>query len=145
MEQFQEQVKTLLTLIGLNELSLDFDEENKRVRIFTNEGEYFEKQLPRLITDLEHLIRLLAKKANIGMVFVDINNYRKERERIIADLAKAAARKVLALKQEIRLPAMNAYERRIIHLELSTHPEVKTESSGEGINRCVIVKPLELI
>lgn len=143
MEVFQEQVKKLLELIGLNDLSVDFDPEGRRVIVFANEGEYFNRQLPGFITDLEHLVRLLAKRAGTGVFYVDVNNYRKERERIIADLAKAAARKVLVLKQEVRLPAMNAYERRLIHVELSMHPQVTTESTGEGSSRCVVVKLLQ--
>ncbi|PIT92722.1 MAG: hypothetical protein COU08_00980 [Candidatus Harrisonbacteria bacterium CG10_big_fil_rev_8_21_14_0_10_42_17] len=142
MERFQEQIKKLVNLVGLNDASVDVDEEAKKIKIFTNEGEYFEKQLPRLITDFEHLIRLIGKKNDVGLFYIDINNYRKERERIITDLARAAARKVLIHKEQIKLPAMNAYERRLIHLELSTHPEVTTESMGEGPGRGVIVKPL---
>ncbi len=133
-------MKTLIEMIGLNESSIDFDFENRRLSIFVNEGEWFKEWTPRLISDLEHLVKLLAKRADHEGFFVDINNYRKERERLIVELAKAAARKVLTLKAEVRLPAMNAYERRLVHVELSVHPEVKTESVGEGIERCVIVK-----
>ena len=74
------------------------------------------------------------------MYFVDINNYQAERERIIQELAKAAARKVIATKIELPLPAMNAYERRLIHTELATHPDIKTESDGVGRERHVVVK-----
>jgi spoIIIJ-associated protein len=95
-----------------------------------------------MISDLEHLFRLLAKRQNHAGFFVDINNYRKERERIIAELAKAAARKAVMTKSEVRLPAMNAYERRLVHIELSIHPDVRTESEGEGQTRCVIIKPI---
>ncbi len=73
---------------------------------------------------------------------MDINNYRRERERLISELAKAAARKALMNKQEVKLPAMNAYERRIIHLELASRPDVKTESYGEGRERYIVVKPI---
>jgi len=36
---------------------------------------------------------------------------------------------------------MNAYERRIIHMELAINPNVTTESVGEEPNRCLVVKP----
>ncbi|MST04322.1 MAG: hypothetical protein EXS49_02020, partial [Candidatus Pacebacteria bacterium] len=45
-------------------------------------------------------------------------------------------------KSEVRLPAMNAYERRIVHTELAVRPDVKTESSGEGRERCVVIRPI---
>jgi predicted RNA-binding protein Jag len=37
---------------------------------------------------------------------------------------------------------MNSYERRIVHVELAIHPNVKTESVGEGRERYIVIKPL---
>ncbi len=142
-DQFKEQVKKLVEMTGLNEPSVDFDPENRKIIIFANEGDWFKKHLPYVVSDLERLINLLSKKHGIEeTVFVDVNNYRKERENIIVELAKAAARKVQLTKSEVKLPAMNAYERRLVHMELSTRPDVKSESLGEGRDRHVIVKPL---
>jgi len=61
---------------------------------------------------------------------------------LIVELAKAAARKSLAEKKEISLPPMNAYERRIVHLELSSRPDIKTESIGEGRERYIVIRPI---
>lgn len=142
MESLHTQVENLIKKLGLNETAVDIDAEGRKISVFVNEGDWFKDWTPRIIGDLEHLLRLLAKKSDHAGFFVDINNYRKERERIIIELAKAAARKVLIAKTEVRLPAMNAYERRLVHVELAIHPEVKTESIGEGVERCVIVKPI---
>ena len=38
---------------------------------------------------------------------------------------------------------MPADERRIIHLALADHPDVRTESIGEGENRKVVILPRE--
>lgn len=142
-EEFKLKIKTLVELTGLNEPSLDFDSENRRVTVFANEGDWIKKHLPYVVSDLERIINLLAKKHGIEeTVFIDVNNYRKERENIIVELAKAAARKVLLTKEEVRLPAMNGYERRLVHMELATRPDVKSESIGEDPERCVIIKPL---
>ncbi len=142
-EEFQQKIKTLLDLLKLNEPSVDFDTTNHKITVFVNEGEWLKKHLPYLVADFERLANLLAKKQGLEEnIFVDINNYRKERENLIIELAKAAARKVLLTKQEVKLPAMNAYERRLVHMELSTRPDVKSESMGEGPERHVIIKPL---
>lgn len=135
-------IKNFLDLMGLNDPAVNFDSENKKLTVFINEGEWLKKWLPYLVADLEHIVRLLTKKHNQENIFVDINNYRKEREEIILQLAKAAAQKALLNKEEIKLPAMNAYERRLIHLELAARPDVKTESVGERNERCVIIKPI---
>ena len=85
---------------------------------------------------------MVAKKNQKESIFLDINNYRHDREVLIAELAKAAAKKVFTTKQPVSLPAMNSYERRIVHVELALHPEVKTESAGEGKERYVIIMPI---
>ncbi len=142
MEQIKSTIQKILELAGFSDFSIDLDQENRKITIFINEGDWLKEWLPRLVGDLSHLVRVLAKKQNLETIFVDINSYRKERENIITDLAKAAARRAVITKSEVRLPAMNAYERRLVHTELSARPDVKTESQGDGIDRSVIIHPL---
>ena len=86
---------------------------------------------------------MIARKNGTEIIFLDINNYRQERETLIAELSRAAAKKAVATKGEISLPAMNSYERRLVHMALALHPEVKTESAGEGKERYVIIRAIE--
>jgi predicted RNA-binding protein Jag len=141
-EHLTQFARELCEAIGLQEVSVDLEEGSRRLLLFANEGEWFKKMLPYLVSDLNQMFRLISQKHNIEPVFVDVNNYRKERERIIIELAKAAARKAVAEHMSVSLPAMNAYERRLIHTELATRPDVKTESTGEGQSRAVVIKPL---
>lgn len=141
MDHLQEALKKILELVGFSDFTLTPDADNKRIAVFINEGPWLKKMLPRFVTDFDHLAKLIAKKQGMEMVFVDVNNYRRERERIIVELAKAAARKAMLEKSGVDLPAMNAYERRLIHTELATRPDVKTESMGEGRDRHVVVSP----
>ena len=90
---------------------------------------------------LTHLARQIARKADGDQVLVDINDYRKDRESLIIKLARVAARKAVATKERVPLPSMNAYERRIVHTELSMRPDVETESDGEDRERHVVVRP----
>ena len=141
MEKLKEHIGNILHSLGEQGSSYVIDEEGRRLQIF---WEWFtlEDELPKFIADIEHIVNLAAKRVGVGNFIVDINNYRKEREHIIVELAKAAAKKASVQKQAVKLPAMNAYERRLIHVELAIHPDVKTESEGEGRDRCVIIKPL---
>jgi len=142
MEKLQTTAKQMLGLMGFSDVSVDAEPEGRKLRIFINEGEWIKTWVPQLISDLEHLLRMAARKEEGDFIFVDVNNYRKERERLIVEIAKAAARKALITKGAISLPAMNAYERRLVHTELSTRPDVKTESTGMGHSRYVVVKPI---
>lgn len=144
IENVKNIIKQLLEMGGFRDFSIDADIEGKRISIFIHDLN-LKDMLPKIISDFEKIAKLLLKKidpASIENLVLDINNYRKEREHLISELAKAAARKVLLNKQEVKLPAMNAYERRIVHMELASRPDVKTESFGTGPERHIIVKPI---
>ncbi len=85
---------------------------------------------------------LLNKKLKKDFyVALDINDYKKKKIEYIKDLAKAAADQVARTGQPTTLPPMPAYERRLIHAELSLRQDVATESQGEGEERCVVIRP----
>ena len=96
----------------------------------------------RNIKDFEAILRLVIKKqiGDISTIHLDINNYREFKNEALRELAKKAARRARFYKTPVALEAMSAYERRIIHTELAAHPDIKTESTGEGGNRRVVVK-----
>lgn len=73
---------------------------------------------------------------------IDVNNYKRERIKTLKELAKTAAQRVNLTKDSFELPPMSAFERRIIHLELSVHPNIKTESEGKGEDRHIVIKPI---
>lgn len=135
-------MKKIVAFMGLREATVEVDEATRRINILANEDEWFKKFVPDLVRDLKHLVSVMSRKEGEEHYFVDINNYKKEREKLIADLAKAAAQKAVTTKTAVKLPAMNAYERRIVHTELSMRPDIKTESEGDGPDRSVIIKPL---
>ncbi len=141
MNELKEIIQKLLELAGFTDFSVDIEPAGKRITIFIH-GIDLSGFLPKLIWDFEQLFNLMAKRKGLENFVVDLNNYRRERERLLIELAKAAARKALLNKESIDLPAMNAYERRLIHVELASRPDVKTESSGEGKERHVVVKPI---
>lgn len=129
--------------IGFSDFSVQASDDGKRCSVFVNDAPFLNHHIPAFMADLDLVLRLICKKKNLPFVFVDVNNYRKEREEIIIKLAKAAARKALAERSEVPLPPMNAYERMIVHTELALHPELKTESFGEGPNRHVVIRPFQ--
>ena len=94
------------------------------------------------IDAFEVVLRLILKKQLGGAppLRLDINNYRSLKGESLKELAKKAARRARFYKQPVVLEAMSAYDRRIIHTELATHPDIKTESTGEGKQRRVVVK-----
>lgn len=143
MDNWEDLTKKLIGLIGFQDYRVEIKPEEKRGSLFIYDGgNFLKEQLPSMVESLNHLLQMIAKKNGAEIIFLDINNYRQERENLIAELAKAAAKKAMSTKTEISLPAMNSYERRIVHVALAVHPEVITESVGEGKERYVIVKTI---
>jgi len=144
MEYWETLIKKLVELMGFNDYKVTIDPEHRRGSIFIYDTPTLVKEnLPALVSNINHLTQLIAKKKNEEAIFFDVNNYRHDRENLIGELARAAAKKVHATKTNVSLPIMNSYERRIVHTELAIHPEVTTESVGEGKERYVIVKPIQ--
>ena len=113
-----------------------------KVHISLDDAGYMIGKEGENIHDIEKILKLLAKRKGLeGMFSVDINNYRGEREIKLKDYIRKVARQVVMTKKEMKLPPMRPFERRIIHLELATHPDIVTESIGNGDERYVVVKP----
>jgi fibrillarin-like rRNA methylase len=143
MDNWESFIKKTLDLVGFKNYHLEIKIEERRGSVFIYEDQEMVKEnLPVIVDAVNHILQMVAKKNQIEAIFLDVNNYRHDRERLIAELARAAAKKVAVTKIEVALPAMNSYERRLVHVELAVHPEVKTESAGEGKERYVIIKPI---
>jgi spoIIIJ-associated protein len=140
MDSLIEQLNKLVILMGFVNFSIEVDSGNKIISLSLEDPTITSERLPSLVLNLNRIVRLLAKKHDVYPVLVDVNGYRKERERLILELARAAARRAVATKESVNLPVMNAYERRIIHAELSMRPDVITESVGNNRERYVMVK-----
>jgi len=144
MDVWETFVKSAVEQMGFRDYHLEIDTEEGRGSLFIYEDNNFIKEnLPVIVDSMNHIIQMVAKKNQAKTFFLDINNYRRDRENIITELARAAAKRVAATKEQVSLPAMNSYERRLVHVELAIHPDVVTESIGAGKDRYVIIKPVE--
>ncbi|MDI6821039.1 MAG: R3H domain-containing nucleic acid-binding protein [Patescibacteria group bacterium] len=141
MEEIKEKIKKLIELTGLSEIEVNLDEEHRKISLVIND-EFVRSQPADILFALDHIINLFLRKEGKPSFIVDLNFYRKERERLIIELARAAAHKAMITKQDVDLPAMNAYERRLVHMEITTHPELKTESVGADRDRHIVIKQI---
>ena len=94
---------------------------------------------------LQYMARLLAfkKLAEPAQFIVDVENYKKSREDFLRELARQAADRVRETKESLLLKPMAAYERRAIHAEIASLPDITTESVGEEPERRILIKPKE--
>ena len=71
----------------------------------------------------------------------DANDYRALRIEELRLSALAAADRVKRTKMPFHFNPMNSRERRIIHLALRGEPSVRSESTGMGPQRAVVIYP----
>jgi len=88
---------------------------------------------------MRNLLNLFSDKRVI--VLVDVGGYKANRRKQLEILATKTAKEVAKTKIEVKLDAMNAYERRIIHTKLSDWRDVVTTSEGDKGNRHIVIKP----
>ena len=90
------------------------------------------------------LILSLAIAKKLGRfvrVSIEVDSYKKNRTEYLHTLAVQVKEKALAENHEQVLSALKSWERRIIHLFLQSDEQVTSESSGEGKERVLVVKP----
>ena len=93
------------------------------------------------LASLQYLLRLMLanRLSSFVPIIIDVNGYRQRRYRVLQTLASRIAEEVVANRMPSALDPMPAFERRIIHITLSEHPLVTTQSIGFGENRKVVV------
>ena len=91
--------------------------------------------LVNLLTSVESEVR--------SNVLVDVAGYQERRHLTLRTIAKKAADRVISSGRPLSLEPMLASERRIVHMALSEHSEVDTVSTGSGLQRKVVIEPVE--
>ncbi|GBF07203.1 single-stranded nucleic acid binding R3H [Deinococcus aerius] len=86
---------------------------------------------------------VLAKQAGRSdlRVRVDVGGFRRRQADTLSRLAERLAVQVAKSGEPHELQPMPAADRRVIHIALKEHPDVMTESVGEGSARRLIIKP----
>jgi len=95
------------------------------------------------LTALQYITRLILSKKfsrNVDLV-VDVQGHKQRREEQLRRMARRMAEQAAERQRVMSLEPMPANERRIIHLELRDHPDVITESVGDGDRRKVTIVP----
>jgi spoIIIJ-associated protein len=92
---------------------------------------------------LQYLTRLMVNHRVHRWVNleVDVESYKARREEQLVRLAERMAERAASTGRAVALEAMPPRERRIVHIALRNHPQVTTQSVGEGDQRKVTIVP----
>ena len=94
---------------------------------------------------LQYIVRLIVGHQTEAWVpiIIDVEGYKQRRYEALRALAWRMAEEAKANGVPFTLEPMPAYERRIVHIALAEHPDVTTQSIGEGEARKVVILPKE--
>ncbi len=133
----------LKTGIPFSDISFSFDENTGEYwySVSLNESGHKTEELNQAIN---HLIKRVLEKTCApeqvapNVVF-DINGFYKKKINNIRTIAHMMAERAKYFKSSVEIDPMSAYERKIVHEYLKDRPDIKTESTGEGLKRRVVV------
>ena len=145
MEKIKNTIEELITRSGFDIDEIKFCEEAEGLwcQIRTKDSALMIGPSGETLSALNHLVyRLIEnqKLENPPMVFIDVNDYKKKQIENLKTKAHMMAERARFFKSSIEIEPMSAGERRIIHQYLDGQPDIKTESTGFGRDRRVVIK-----
>jgi spoIIIJ-associated protein len=73
-------------------------------------------------------------------ILVDSDGYMYRHENQLRRMAQNAVQRVRRERRRIKLPPLNPYDRRIIHIEIALNRDMDSLSEGEGFFKTIIVQ-----
>jgi spoIIIJ-associated protein len=97
----------------------------------------------RTLDALQYIVhRIVYKKQKTKVrVTIDVEGYRDRRKDALTQLALRLGEKVKRSGRPATISPMNAYDRRTIHVALKDHSGVRTQSTGTGSLRKLVIYP----
>lgn len=147
----KETLEKLLDVIGVSYTGVKITKENKNAfytEIETENSSLLIGWHGETVASLQHLLKCLLWKQGVEsdvQIIVDVDGYKRRQEDNVVRLAERKAEMAISNQREIKLPPMNPYLRRKIHLHLAESDKFKdritTESVGEGAQRQIRIIP----
>ena len=140
-EAAKETVETLLEMMGINASVAQVDTAPVTLNISGDDLGILIGRRGQTLSGLQYIARLIVSHRTEEWlpIVIDVEGYKERRYQSLQALAQRMAERVKAKRANFALEPMPAYERRIIHLTLADHPDVTTESMGEGEARKVVI------
>lgn len=149
-ENIREKIKRMTTFMDLDcqiEMKEEIDDRGLKtllISVYTPENARFLiGKNGQNLKSLEQVLRamFIRKVDDPYNIAVDVNDYKRSRTSYVVDLARQAVTRVRSTQKSEALSPMSGYERRIVHMELASYPDIATESIGSDPNRRIVIKP----
>jgi len=155
-QEIQNLIKELIEKTTIPVTTISISEDDKKTTWFSvevREPHHFLGRGGEALFALNHLVKKIIETKNLTLppllnkerdgersILIDINGFQKKRIENIHAIAHMMAERARYFKSNIEVDPMPAFERRIVHEFLSEAQDLKTESTGEGLSRRVVIK-----
>ena len=139
-------LEVLRRMLALMRLDVTAEPENGDVTRIVLQGadrDALTRNGGELLTSLQTVLNRMGRRAwpDAGHVQLVCEGWRDDDS--VADLAREVAEAVSRTGQARKLPPMNAFERRIVHVTVGEFPGLTTRSEGDGFLKRVVVERRE--
>jgi spoIIIJ-associated protein len=144
IKKIEEEVREFFSKLGVDfKIEISRNEKTFKINIQAKDFQDLIGEKGKTLLEIQHLLNAILKKKIREEFFIDLDiaGYKERKIKYLKELARSVADEVALTKKERILEPMPAYERRIIHLELASRPDVITESIGKEPKRRVVIKP----
>ena len=154
--QKEEQIKQIIkeiaekTTFHTEDVAISCDDTDGSLwcSIKTKEPYFFIGKEGETLSAFNHLARRIIDKATSNPeterseqnIIIDVNDYQRKRIENLKTIAHMLAERAQFFKSSIETDPMSPFDRRIIHEFLANKPNIKTESTGLGEGRRVVIK-----
>ncbi len=139
-----ETTRKLLDMLGITaEVAVEENDDVYDITLETEEGGILIGYHGETLEALQTIISLSVAKAlgEFVRVSLEIGDYKKNRIESLKYLVEQAKERALESNQEVVIPNLKSWERRIIHTMLAEDEKVTSVSAGEGRDRVLAIKP----
>jgi len=140
----EKTIKKFFVSLGIDaDFDLVEDEEAIGVTLETEDTGIIIGYHGETLEALQLVLSLLIAKerGEFKRVSLEVGDYKKNRSEWLERLALDAKERALSENKEVYLSELKAWERRVVHLLLQDDKEVVSESTGEGKDRVLVIKP----
>ena len=154
----QNLIKDLVKNLNIEVIDITIIDDDKSSNTWfsvqVNEPHYFIKQDGEALYALNHVVRRMievnALKEQIEpnlmpkdrSIVIDINDFQKKKVDGVRAIAHMMGERARYFKSNVEIDPMSAFERRIVHEFFADATDLKTESTGFGPSRRVVIKYL---
>ena len=141
----EEELKTFLKkIIDGMQVELDFETTEKKgflkVDFKGKDYKLLLYQNGNLLNAIQYLLNRLFSDSVGKKIFCECENFRKNREKELSNLAHHYAKEVRKNGKSLNLKELNPFERRIIHMTINKYSDLESLSEGDRFLKVITIK-----